>query len=334
MSSVPWHLGDPLKEQRELADGKARVDFSDRDVLRITGDDRLSWLHSLTTAELLSLRPGDSALALILSPHGHVEFELHVIADADCLWIITEPGAGESLRTYLDSMRFMMRVEVADVSNDYGVVWEPVRESDPTAPTWHVPVDFAGLGFTESGVARGGDASKYVPRREHVFNGREVIVPKADVEQRLGDVRAGQWAVEALRVAAGVPRIGHETDHRTLPHEVGWMGAAVHVDKGCYRGQEAVARVHNLGHPPRRLVVLHLDGSDNALPRHGDEVTIDGVVVGTIGTAVHHYELGPIATAIVKRNTPTDTVFVVRATSQDGNVHDVTAEQEVIVVPL
>ena len=74
------------------------------------------------------------------------------------------------------------------------------------------------------------------------------------------------WAYEALRIAAGVPRIGLDTDHRTIPNEIGLLGVAVHLDKGCYRGQETVARVHTLGRPPRRLVRLHLDGSVDALP--------------------------------------------------------------------
>lgn len=329
-----WQHGDPLVEQRRLASGEARVDLSDRDVLRIVGADRLSWLHSLTTASLEQLAPGSSALALILSPHGHVEFELHLVDDGTSTWIITEPGMGEALATYLDSMRFMMRVEVENVTDEFAVVWEPIRGVDPDVPTWLIPAEFAGVGMTEAGSARGGDASKYVPHREHVMVGREVIVPRAQLIGRLGDDAAGQWALEAQRVAAGVPRINHETDHRTLPHEVGWMGAAVHVAKGCYRGQEAVARVHNLGHPPRRLVVLHLDGSDNALPRHGDAVVFGENVVGEIGTAIHHFELGPIATAVIKRSVPTDASLTVRATQDSGAVEDVAASQEVIVAAL
>jgi tRNA-modifying protein YgfZ len=108
-------------------------------------------------------------------------------------------------------------------------------------------------------------------------------------------------------VAAGQPRLGLETDHRTIPAEVGWIGSAVHLDKGCYRGQETVARVHNLGRPPRRLVLLHLDGSDALLPAHGDPVVgADGRAVGFVGTAARHYELGPIALALVKRTVSAD----------------------------
>ncbi len=130
------------------------------------------------------------------------------------------------------------------------------------------------------------------------------FVARADLDRELAAAGrpAGLWAHEAVRVKAGVPRLGFETDHRTIPAEVGWIGPAVHLDKGCYRGQETVARVHNLGRPPRRLVLLHLDGSQSLLPAHGDPVTgAEGRQVGFVGTAVRDNELGPIALALVKR---------------------------------
>jgi tRNA-modifying protein YgfZ len=155
-------------------------------------------------------------------------------------------------------------------------------------------------------------------------------VPRAELAGRVAGLRsagaalAGLWAYEALRIAAGRPRFGLDTDHRTIPHEVGWIETAVHLSKGCYRGQETVARVHNLGHPPRRLVLLHLDGSEDRLPAHGDEVELDDASVGFVGSAARHYELGPIALALVKRTTP------VAATLQAAGI---AAAQEVIVSP-
>jgi hypothetical protein len=119
------------------------------------------------------------------------------------------------------------------------------------------------------------------------------------------------WAYEALRVEARRPRLGYETDHRTIPHEVGWIGSAVHLDKGCYRGQETVARVHNLGKPPRRLVLLHLAGESEELPPPGTAVELGGRAVGFLGTAVHHHELGPIALAVIKRSLPDDAPLTV-----------------------
>ena len=213
------------------------------------------------------------------------------------------------------------------MSGEWAVVWQPVREADAEHVTWLVPADMAGVGATDAGSDRGGDASKYVDHRPDVFVGREVIVPRAELIAVLGDQPAGTWALEALRVAAAVPRLGHETDHRTLPHEVGWVGPAVHLAKGCYRGQEAVARVHNLGAPPRRLVLLHLDGGAEALPAHGDPVVLGDREIGWVASAARHYELGPIATAIIKRSVDPAADLVVRAESGD-----IAAGQEPVIL--
>lgn len=153
---------------------------------------------------------------------------------------------------------------------------------------------------------------------------------------RLGDLPgsegapAGLWAYEALRIARGEPRLGLDTDHRTIPNEVGWIGTAVHLDKGCYRGQETVARVHTLGRPPRRLTRLHLDGSVDHLPRHGDPVVLreTGKQVGVVGSAARHYEDGPMALALLKRSVPVASPLLVH--SEDVGV---AATQEVVVDP-
>lgn len=324
---VPWHYGDPHAEQRALIDGRGAVDLSHRGVVTVTGPDRLTWLHSLTTQRLDTLAPDESTTALILDPHGHVEHEMHVVDDGTTTWLTVEPGTAPALVAYLDSMRFMLRVEVADGTDDWAVVWQPVRSIDDVHVTWLVPPDVAGLGFTDAGSDRGGDASKYVDHRPEVLVGREVLVPRAQLIGVLGDVHSGTWALEALRIAAAVPRVGAETDHRTLPHEVGWVGPAVHLSKGCYRGQEAVARVHNMGSPPRRLALLHLDGGAEALPRHGDPVVAGDREVGWVGSAARHYELGPIATAVLKRTVAPDAPLIVRSDV------DIAATQEVVITP-
>mgnify|MGYP000079340144 FL=1 len=305
---VPWHFGDPLREQRALREGQAAVNLSNFGVVRVTGPDRLSWLHNLTTQYLESLLPGSSALSLILSPHGHVEHELHIADDDYSCWIICAPGSAGALAEYLESMKFMTRVEVHDVSDEYAVIWEPLHAIDPEYPTYLMPADYAGTGTIDAGSDKGGGASKYVLQRPDYLDGREVIVPRSEMAARLDQwpAQAGTWAWNALRVAAAIPRFGFETDHRTLPHEVGWVGTGVHLSKGCYRGQEAVARVHNLGHPPRRLVLLHLDGSVDELPEHGSVVRSGGKDVGWVASAAQHYEEGPIATAVVKRSLSPD----------------------------
>jgi folate-binding protein YgfZ len=322
-AGVAWHYGDPHGEQRQLEAGKGWVDLGHRTLLTVTGPDRLTWLHSLTTAHLEALEPGASALALVLSPHGHVEHELHLVDDGVTTWISTEPATGAQLLAHLDRMRFLLRVEVSDVTAEYAVVAEPVAARHPELPTYLVPADF--------GRATGSDpvSARYVPHRPGALVGREVVVARAGLHEYVGDrPAAGTWAWEALRVAAGVPRAGLDTDHRTIPQEVGWVPTAVHLDKGCYRGQETVARVHNLGRAPRRLVLLHLDGSAPRTPATGDPVSLDGREVGRVGTVALHHELGPVALALVKRAVPEDATLVVGPAQSP-----VAAAQETIVTP-
>jgi tRNA-modifying protein YgfZ len=294
---VPWHYGDPMREQRRLDAGEGVVDLSHRGVITVTGPDRLSWLHSLTTQYLEGLEPGRGVTTLVLSPHGHIEHVLYGVDDGETFWAHTEPGAAPALVGWLDGMRFLMRVEVSDRSRDYGMVWSAAQ--------------LAGDHMVRSGADS--------------LGGREAFVARDRLEEimNLGP-RAGTWAFEARRIAAGVPRIGLDTDHRTIPNEIGLLGVAVHLDKGCYRGQETVARVHNLGRPPRRLVRLHLDGSVDALPTPGAELQLDGRGVGFIGGSARHFELGPIALGLIKRGTTIDAQLTVEG---------IAAAQEPLVDP-
>lgn len=302
-AGVAAHYGDPYAEQRALAGGFGVVDRSHRGVLRVTGPDRLSWLHSLTTQDTERLAPGSAVEALVLSPVGHVEHHLTLTDDGAATWIHTEPGEAVSLLEFLTSMRFMLRVDPQDVSADYAVL-TVLGPDTPAGDLGGLRLD-AGLG-TDLIVAR--------PELAGVAGGL----------RSAGGALAGMWAYEALRIAAGRPRLGLDTDHRTIPHEVGWIETAVHLTKGCYRGQETVARVHNLGHPPRRLVLLHLDGSEDRLPARGADVSLDGTSVGFAGSSARHYELGPIALGLIRRTTPVTATFTV-----DG----IAAAQEVLVSP-
>jgi folate-binding protein YgfZ len=303
---VAAHYGNPLREQRLLVEGLAAVDLSHRGVVTIAGPDRLSWLHSITTQMLTGLAPRTSVETLVLSPRGHIEHDLHLVDDGEVCWVTVEPGTAPALVSWLDSMRFMLRVEVRDVSADYAVIGEPVRsETTVTEPlAWSDPWPLL-VGDTAAYSAEADPAGH--PGNERPW--RELIVPRDQVEAALGDrPLAGMWAAEALRVAAWRPRLGFETDQRTIVQEVDWLRTAVHLHKGCYRGQETVARVHNLGRPPRRLVFLHLDGSGHTLPVRGAEVEANGKVVGRLTTVARHHELGPIALAVIKRNTPLDAI--------------------------
>jgi folate-binding protein YgfZ len=310
-AGVAWHYGDPLREQRVLASGAGVVDRSNRAVLAVPGEDRLNWLHSICSQHLSGLRDGDSTEALVLSPHGHVEQHWQVTELGGTTWIDTEPGAGPDALGYLEKMRFLKRVEPADVTADYAVL-------SLVGPATATVLELAGLPVPEVRRAEALAGGGFVRRMDWPgTDAADLLVPRGDVDawrERLvdaGAALAGVWAFEALRVEARRPRAGFETDHRTIPHEVGWIGVAVHLDKGCYRGQETVARVQNLGRPPRRLVLLHLSGEADALPATGSAVELDGRSVGFLGTAVQHHEFGPVALAVVKRAVPDDAALTV-----------------------
>ncbi|MFD4999637.1 CAF17-like 4Fe-4S cluster assembly/insertion protein YgfZ [Streptomyces buecherae] len=301
---VAGHYGDLFREQRTLADGSGFVDLSHRGVVTVTGDDRLSWLHLLLTQHVSELPVGHATESLILSANGHIEHALYLVDDGTTVWAHVEPGTQTELIAYLESMKFFYRVEVSDRTEEFAVV--------------HLPA--GSIADVPDGAA--------VRETAH---GRDVFLPRGELAS-FADAHGpaiGVLAHEALRVEAHRPRLGLETDHRTIPHELGWIGTAVHLEKGCYRGQETVARVHNLGKPPRRLVFLHLDGSEVHLPPHGTPIRLasdgpDGRQLGFITTSARHHELGPIALALVKRNVPVDATLLAGTTA---------AAQEVVVEP-
>lgn len=281
---VAAHYGSLYGEQRILDSGEGFVDLSHRDVVRISGPERLGWLHSLTSQHLETLAPATWTGALILSPQGHVEHAFTGVDDGEAFTAHTEPGAAAALIDFLERMKFLTQVEITDVTAEIAVAWRPVE----------------------------GGKFDLVPR-DQLTAYAEAAGPAA-----------GLWAYDALRIARGEPRFGVDTDHRTIPNEIGVLGSHVHLDKGCYRGQETVARVHNIGKPPRRLTLLHLDGSENRLPEVGADVFLGERAVGRVGSSARHHELGPIALALLKRNVDAEAQLEV-----DG----LPATQEIVVDP-
>lgn len=342
-AGVAAHYGNPNAEQRRLLAGEAIVDLSHRGVLSVSGPDRLTWLNSMSSQELRGLTPGQSTETLLLDPNGHLEYAIALIDDGVESWLLIEAAELPGLQAWLDRMRFTLRVQIVDHTLAYATIGTMAADPaavalHPAAPNgvplvWHDPW---------SAVAPGG--WQYAAGTTHPgadWHWTEVLIDRSALPALRDAVAAGPvtaaglLALEALRIAAWRPRGALDADERTIPHELDWLRTAVHLTKGCYRGQETVAKVHNLGHPPRRLVLLHLDGSDAVLPVHGDEVQGDRFVansdperrtVGTITSSAIHYELGPIALAVVKRTVPgTVTLHVL---SQGLSI---TASQEVIV---
>jgi hypothetical protein len=284
-----WHFGQPAQEQRALAEGKAWADLSHLSIIAVSGDDRVKWLHDLTTQHLLNISAGDWLPAMILDHNGHVEYQFNLVDFGDEIFIVIDPSYAEGLLAYLLKMRFMLKVDARDASSEHTVLRAPGSPTEIGGPYALVP--------------RG-----ELDEMKKVFNenAREV----------------GTWSLDAERVAAGRPRHGIDSDHKAIPNELGVLNKEVHMNKGCYRGQETVAKVFNLGAPPRRLVMLHLDGSAVVFPAPGTPVMLNEVQVGFLGTVARHHELGPIALALVKRSTPTDAVLTIEG---------ITAAQEIIV---
>ncbi|MCW4386125.1 folate-binding protein [Salinibacterium sp. SYSU T00001] len=326
-AGVAAHYGDPAREQRELEAGRALVDLSHRGVVTLSGPDRLTWLDSISSQAIAALQPGDSAETLILDPHGHIEHAARLIDDGESTWLLLDAAQVEPLMAWLLRMRFMMRVEIDDRSADVatlGLLAEPGTLGVEPAMGAGLPLVWRDPwpSVVSGGWQYAGD--------EHPagsFDYREVLVPRSALAATDAPA-AGVLALEALRIAAWRPRFANEVDERSIPHELDWLRTAVHLSKGCYRGQETVAKVHNLGHPPRRLVMLHLDGSDAILPRRGDAVMLDDRAIGEVTSVGRHHELGPVALAVVKRSAdPAATLTVV---TEEGSV---AAGQEVIVPP-
>ncbi|MDZ5441398.1 folate-binding protein [Micromonospora sp. 4G57] len=332
---VAAHYGDPMREQRTLATAVGLVDRSHRGVVAVPGAERIGWLHTLTSQHLATLSAGQGTELLVLSPHGHVEQHAMVAEDGETTWLDTEPGATEGLLSYLERMRFFSKVDPRDATADYALLSLVGPEAGGALDTLGV----AGLAEPDLVAVPGPKfrAGELPPRPTVVYDvkplpigglarrvalGVDLLVPRVMMTQLVDELRgagvpvAGLWAYEAVRVAARRARVGVDTDHRTIPAEVGLIGPAVHLDKGCYRGQETVARVHNMGKPPRRLVLLHLDGvTTDQPPAAGTPVTLDGRAVGFVGTAVHHYELGQVALAVLKRNVPDNARLLVGETA-------------------
>jgi hypothetical protein len=284
-----WHFGEPNNEQKAMVEAKAWADLSHLNIIAVTGQDRLKWLHDLTTQHLSELPVGQWTSALVLDPQGHLEYQFNLVDDGTTSWLVLDPGYIENVLAYLQKMKFMLRVDVRDASDEYAVLRAPGVATEIGGP-------FA-----------------LVPRTE-LAQMQEAFSASA--------MQVGTWALDAERVAAGRPRIGFDTDHKSIPNELGVLNKSVHMNKGCYRGQETVAKIFNIGKPPRRLVLLHLDGTQVVMPAPGTPVMNGETQVGVLGTVARHFELGPIALAVIKRNTPVDAQLTV-----DG----VAAAQEVIV---
>lgn len=296
-------FGNPLVEQRDLLSGKASVAL-DSKVITVSGEDRLKWLHALLSQNIVNLKPGESCEALLLNPQGHIEASLHIIDDGNIATLIVDASTAEHTLSHLTKMklRTQVTIELHDELQVFATFGNPLEGA---TTVWHDPWP---------AVYPGGH--RYATTTGEPWDYFESIAESSPLAQ------TGTIALESLRIASHRPSLD-EVDEKTLPHELDWLATGVHLSKGCYRGQESVAKVHNLGHPPRRLVLLHLDGSGHLLPEVGAKVFLGEAEVGRITSAGTHYEAGAIALAVIKRTVAEDAFLEV-----EGNI---SASQQVIV---
>lgn len=316
------HFGNPMIEQRSLYEGTSVCLMDPAGIISVSGVDRLNWLHSLLSQNLKNLTPGESAEALLLDPQGHIEQQIKIIDDGETSWLMVNQENTQSLLDWLTKMVFRMKVEIQNRSSEFVVIGSVKPRPELAFSSNSHPLVWKDQW---PGVTPGG--YRYSTRAV-TYSWFEHLVEASKVESGLGkETLAGTMAADALRVAAGRPRQS-EIDEKSLPHELDLLATAVHLSKGCYRGQESVAKVHNLGHPPRRLTFLHLDGSEHSLPDVGDEIRVSGSekFVGKVTSAAQHFEMGPIALAVISRPVAEDSALEV---SSSGGL--IAATQETIV---
>jgi len=277
---VTDHFGNPLLEQRMLEEGSAYVERTDQEVLKLSGEDARTWLHALVSQDIVNLGDGDSTEALLLDPQGHIEQQLKVVRNQEDLLIVVSKEKMQSLIDWLSKMRFRSKVQIE--KTDLRVFGLFTKAS--------------GSVWVDSFSSENSFSVSYNSHRKS-FPYREVISHNPPAL-----AKAGLSAYAALRIFAGRPEIA-DVDEKSLPHEYDWLSTAVHLSKGCYRGQESVAKIHNLGHPPRRLAILHLSSGDD-LAQQSDKVFYQDKEVGKVLAGAIHYEAGSIALVLVSRNTP------------------------------
>ena len=295
------HFGNPLGEQRQLLQSQAAIHRIDEQVLLLSGEDALSWLHSITSQNIKNLKPGESTETLVLTPTGHIEHQIKVVAFDGGLYLIVNKEKAPALFKWLTQMRFRSKVEISETDLE---IWGGFGDLGLSELVW---VD--GFDAEPKGSVRYAAEVQSFPYREYLLApGKKPALAEA-----------GMLAIDALRIAAGRPEIT-DIDDRSLPHEFDWLASSVHLSKGCYRGQETVAKVHNLGHPPRRLIVLNLEVGDT-VANPGEEISYQGKLVGKVLAGALHYEAGSLALGLVNRNTP----------YLDLEVCGITASQRVLV---
>lgn len=371
MAFAPEHFGNPLREQALLAQGQAWAWLS-RDVVEVSGADRLSYLTTVSSQVLTDLEnDGHCRQVLFLDANGHILYAALAVAalmpdsGEQSVLLLVDAGCGEGLAQLLNSRRFMLRVQaqvrpnwqvagaigdgvqkLAGVVENLVTTWsDPWPGITPGGSTYFTGTRHPGANYRAGGVVvalepgqtapdqAAASGQEAAPGQEHALAPSQA--PAAGELIQAGDLtQVGELAWEALRIEAGLPRWAREVDARAIPNELDWLRTGVHLNKGCYPGQETIARTVNLGRPPRRLVQLQLAGWQGQLPEVGARVYLPvgdnpaGKAVGTITSVARHWELGNIALALVRRGVPAQAELAV-----DLEAGYESASQELLVDP-
>lgn len=381
MAFAPEHFGNPLREQALLAQGQAWAWLS-RDVVEVSGADRLSYLTTVSTQVLTDLEnDGHCRQVLFLDANGHILYAALAVAalvpdsGEQSVLLLVDAGCGDGLAQLLNSRRFMLRVQaqvrpdlqvagaigdgaqkLAGVVENLVTTWsDPWPGITPGGSTYFTGTRHPGANYRAGGVVVALEPGQTAPGQaagpsqapgpsQAAASGQETVpsqaaapgqAPAAGELIQAGDLtQVGELAWEALRIEAGLPRWVREVDARAIPNELDWLRTGVHLNKGCYPGQETIARTVNLGRPPRRLVQLQLAGWQGQLPEVGARVYLPagdnpaGKVVGAITSVARHWELGNIALALVRRGMPAQAELAV-----DLEAGYESASQELLVDP-
>ena len=365
MAFAPEHFGNPLREQALLAQGQAWTWLS-RDVVEVSGADRLSYLTTVSSQVLTDLEnDGSSRQVLFLDANGHILYAALAVAalvpdsGEQSVLLLVDAGCGEGLAQLLNSRRFMLRVQaqvrpdlqvagaigdgvqkLAGVVENLVTTWrDPWPGITPGGSTYFTGTRHPGANYRAGGVVVALEAGQTAPDQaaapgQAAASGQEPGQALAAAGLTQGLTQVGELAWEALRIEAGLPRWAREVDARAIPNELDWLRTGVHLNKGCYPGQETIARTVNLGRPPRRLVQLQLAGWQGQLPEVGARVYLPagdnpaGKVVGAITSVARHWELGNIALALVRRGVPAQAELAVDLESGYES-----ASQELLVDP-
>jgi folate-binding protein YgfZ len=282
-------------QYRVIREDAGVLDRSDRGKLLVNGPDAADFLQGQLTNDVEALPPGAGCYAALLDRKGHMQADMRVLRLAeDEIWIDTEPEAEGPVARHLGTYRVGREVEVVELGPDrailslLGPAADELTGIGPLSPEHaHREAQVGGVACRAVATDLGID---FVAEARHAEALKEALIAA-------GAAPVSEAAAEILRVEGGRPRFGREMGTQTIPQEAGIDERAVSFTKGCYIGQETVARLHYKGKPNR-----HLRGLRLAAPaRDGDPIAVGDREVGLIGTAVVSPAHGPLALAVIRR---------------------------------